>query len=75
MPNIKAEIQKHSKITLKKLYKNIQIASCATVKQGVCPLKGQCLTESIVYQANITANIPGYKEEIYLGVSETAFNI
>ena len=39
----------------------------------MCPLNGQCLTESIVYQANITANIPGHKENVYLGVSEKTF--
>ena len=39
------------------------------------PLNRQRLTESIVYQANITANIPGYKEKVYLGVSETTFKI
>ena len=30
---------------------------------------------SIVYQANITANIPGYTEKIYLAVSETIFKV
>ena len=32
-------------------------------------------TESIVYQANITENIPGYKEKVYLGLSETTFKV
>ena len=27
------------------------------------------------YQANITANIPGHKEKVYLGVSETTFKV
>ena len=31
--------------------------------------------ESIVYQANIMANILGYKEKVYLGVSETTFKV
>ena len=38
-------------------------------------LNGQCLTESIVYRANFTAHIPGYKEKVYLGVSETTFKV
>ena len=59
MPNIKAEINKHNKNTFK----------------HQCPLNRHCLTESIVYEANITANIPGHKEKIYLGVSETKFKI
>ena len=68
-PNIKTEIHKHSKNTLFK----IQQKHPDTQKQ--CPLNGQCLTESLVYQANITANIPGYKEKVYLGVSETTFKV
>ena len=32
-------------------------------------------TESIVYQANITENIPGYKEKVYLGLSKTTFKV
>ena len=30
-------------------------------------------TESIIYQANIRANISSYKEKIYFGVSKTIF--
>ena len=33
------------------------------------------LKESMVYQANITTNISGYKEKTYLGPSETIFKI
>ena len=32
------------------------------------PLNGIFLAESIAYQANITINVPGYKEKVYLGV-------
>ena len=37
--------------------------------------KRALLTENIVYLANITANIPGQKEKVYLGVSETTFEV
>ena len=50
-----------------------QLCNCTNKKQ--CPLKGQFLSESIVYQANITVNIPGYKEKVYIGVSETTFKV
>ena len=76
MPNMKAEIHKQNKNTLEKAQQkqtDTQLCNCASKKQ--CPLNGQCLTESIVYQANITANIPGYKEKVYLGVSETTFKV
>ena len=31
--------------------------------------------KAVFYQANITANIPGHKEKVYLGVSETTFKV
>ena len=76
MPNIKAEIHKHNKNILEKAQQknpDTQLCNCANKKQ--CLLNGQCLTESIVYQANIMANIPGYKEKVYLGVSGTTFKV
>ena len=76
MPNIKSEILKHKKNTLQKSqqkHPETQPWNCTNKKQ--CPLNGQCLTDSIVYLANITANIPGYKEKVYLGVSETTFKV
>ena len=38
-------------------------------------LKQKYFTESIFYQADITANILDYKKKVYLGVSETTFNV
>ena len=76
MLNIKAEIHKHNKSILEKAqqkHPDTQLCNSANKKQ--CPLNRQCLTESIVYQANITANIPGYKEKVYLGVSETTCSL
>ena len=61
MPNIKAEIHKHNKNSLEKVqqkHPDTQLSNYKNKKQ--CPLNGQCVTGSIVYQANITANIPGY---------------
>ena len=76
MPNIKPEIHKHNKNTLDKAqqkHPDTRLCNCPNKKQ--CPLNGQCLTESIVYQANIMANIPGCKEKVYLGVSEATFKV
>ena len=64
MPNIKTEIHKHNESTLEKAqqkHPDTQLCNCTNKKQ--CPLNGQCLIETIVYQANITANLPGYKEK------------
>ena len=76
MPNIKAEIQKHNKNILKNYktkHPDTQLCNCTNKKQ--CSLNGHCLTESIIFQASITANIPGYKEKVYLAVSATTFKI
>ena len=76
MPNIKPEIHKHNKNTLDKAqqkHPDTRLCNCPNKKQR--PLNGQCLTESIVYQANIMENIPGYKEKVYLGVSEATFKV
>ena len=64
MPNIKATTHKHNKNTLEKAqqkHPDTQLCNCTNKKQ--CPLNGQYPTESIVYQANITANLPGYKKK------------
>ena len=57
----------------KQKHPHTQLCNYANKKQ--CPLNGHCLTESIVYQAIITGNIPGYKEKVYLGVSGTTFKV
>ena len=52
--------------------KRVQIKiKCTNKKQYL--LNGECLTESIVHQPKFMANVPGYKEKVYLGVSETTF--
>ena len=76
MLDIETKIQKHSKNSLEKAqqkHPDTQLCNCRNKKQ--CPVNGQCFTETIVYQANITASISGYKEKVYLGVSKTAFKV
>ena len=78
MPNIKAKIHKHNRNILKKIKKkkkqpDTQLCNCTNKKQ--CPLNEHFLTESIVYQANVTVILPGYKEKVSLGVSETTFKV
>ena len=74
MPNIKSEINKHNKNTLEKAQqKHLDTQLCNCTKEKQCLLNGQCLTNSIAYQDNITANIPGYRKEVYFGLSETTF--
>ena len=70
------EIHKHNKNTLEKTqqkYPDTQPCNCTNKKQ--CLFNGQYLTEGIVFQANILANISGYKEKVCLGVSKTTFKV
>ena len=60
----------------KNLSKNMQIPSSATVQiKSSTLLNGQCLAESIAYQANIRVTILGYKEKVDLGTLETTFKV
>ena len=53
MANIKAKIHKPNKNTLEKAQqKHIDTQLCNCTNKWQCPLNGQCLTESIVYQAS-----------------------
>ena len=52
---------------------DIHLYDCTNKKQ--CPSNRGCLTESIVCQENIMANIPGNEEKVNLGVSETKFKV
>ena len=76
MPNIKAEINKHNKNTLEKAQqKHPDTQLCNCTKRKLCPLNGQCLTDSIFYNANITGSVPGYRRKVYLAVSEAIFKV
>ena len=60
MPNIKAEIRKRNKHPLEKVQqKHLGTKLCNCTNKMSSSLNGQCLIDSIVYQANITTNIPG----------------
>ena len=76
MPNIQVRIHKHNKSIVEKAQqKNPGTQLCKYTNKKQCLLVGQCLTESIVYQANIKANTPGYKEKVYLGLSRRTFKV
>ena len=40
-----------------------------------CPLNGNCLSDQIVYQANINSNLENNKEKIYKGICDTTFKL
>jgi len=49
--------------------------TCNCIKKDQCPLDGKCLTDNLIYKANITCNEPTYIPKNYLGSAETTFKL
>ena len=72
MPNISAVIGAHNKaITSKK--EALQLGGCNCNNGDECPLNGNCLTNNVLYEACITADIENYGEKLYKGVTSTTW--
>ena len=69
MPKIKAIITGHNKKLFKK-ERSQQSKKCNFKNRDICPLKGSCRQQSIVYQADISH---GNTTESYIGCSKTEF--
>ena len=69
MPNMKAIITGHNKKLLKK-ESSQKSKLCNCKNKDICPLKGTCRQQSIIYQADISH---GNAIESYIGCSETEF--
>ena len=72
--NIKQIINSHNKRLLKNNDNNREKAGCNCRNKRECPLPGECLSSSIIYQATVTAinNIP---PQTYVGLTENKFKI
>lgn len=72
MPNIKKIIDKHNKGLIKNAQKisSEALKKCNCRNAIKCPLDGQCLTESVIYQATVTSN---NNKETYVGLTENQF--
>ena len=71
MPNIKQTIDGHNKSILMKFDKP-KTDECNCRKRKECPLLGQCLTKSIIYQATVTTN-DNKPDQTYVGLTSNAF--
>ena len=69
MPNMKAIITGHNKKLLEK-ESSQQPKPCNYKNKNICPLKGSCQQQSVIYQADISH---GNTTESYIGCSETEF--
>ena len=71
MENIKSLINNHN---VKVLNNTAEIQeSCNCRNKNNCPLDGKCLTQNILYEAQITSNQLNYKQKIYIGAARTDF--
>ena len=71
MNNMKRHISKHNaKICRKKEKTNAQSCNCR--RKNECPMDGQCLEKSVVYQANVSCDNPNIVKT-YVGQTEGTF--
>ena len=73
MPNIKQNIESHKKSTLQsRMNMNESLNLCNCRKPSDCPMNGNCLRKSIVYQATVTTE-ESKPDETYVGLTENTF--
>ena len=70
MSNIKHNIDGHNKSVLSK--KNVATRNCNCRKPADCPMNGDCLKQSVVYQATVSTN-DGRPDQTYVGLTENSF--
>ena len=50
-----------------------QARTCNCINKSKCPLNDKCLSDNVLYKANITSTSENYRNKIYDGISETKF--
>ena len=70
MSNIKRNIDGHNKSVL--TTKNVATRNCNCRKPADCPMNGNCLKQSVVYQATVSTN-DGRPDQTYVGLTENSF--
>ena len=70
MRNVENIIKSHNKILLKQQQDQETKRSCNCRSKTQCPLNGQCLNESVIYEAKVQA---GSEEHTYIGMTEGTF--
>ena len=72
MPNLKSKINSHNKKILENSTQSLSKKCNCIVKEN-CPLKGECLTNNVLYHATITCDDQNYTPKLYKGICETTF--
>ena len=71
MPNMKSRINIHNK-KVTKPKPSAQARTCNCINKSKCPLNNKCLSNNVLYKANITSTSENYRNKIYYGISETS---
>ena len=64
MPNMKSRINIHNK-TVTKAQPSAQTRTCNCINKSKCPLNNNCLSNNILYKANVTSKTENYGNKIY----------
>ena len=74
LPNIKSIINAHNR---KVLYPSPAISrrTCNCINTSQCPLQQRCLSNNILYKANITPLGENLETKVYYGICETTFQL
>ena len=72
MPNMKSRINIHNK-TVTNAQPSAQARTCNCINKSKCPLNSKCLSNNVLYKANVTSKTENYRNKIYYGISETKF--
>ena len=77
MPNLGNIIARHNHKVLRDFKKLSQPLrpTCNCRSKPNCPFNGQCLTESVVYQANVTVTGAVNDTKYYVGISSGSFKV
>ena len=72
MPNMKSRTNIHNK-KVTKAKPSTQARECNYINKSKRPLNYKCLSNNVLYKANIISTSENYRNKIYYGISETKF--
>ena len=74
MPNMKSRSNIHNK-TMTNQQPSAQARTYNCIDKSKCPLNNKCLSNNVLYKANITSTTEHYRNKIYDGISEAKFKL
>jgi len=72
MPNLKQKIDGNNKSALQKTSTPPTLKACNCQRPADCPMTGDCLRSSVVYQATVTTE-DSWPAQSYIGLTENSF--